>query len=67
MKMVLKILYIIRDWLEMVILILVYVKIRDVITVYFIRLHEGQEIWWDEDDLFKNYLNLSYTSYIFNI
>jgi hypothetical protein len=41
MKMVLKILYIIRDWLEMVILILVYVKIRDVIVIYFIRLHEG--------------------------
>ena len=41
MKMVLKILYIIRDWLEMVILVLVYVKIRDVIVVYFIRLHEG--------------------------
>jgi hypothetical protein len=41
MKMVLKILYIIRDWLEMVILVLVYVKIRDVIIVYFIRLHEG--------------------------
>jgi hypothetical protein len=39
--MVLKILYIIRDWLEMVILVLVYVKIRDVIIVYFIRLHEG--------------------------
>ena len=58
---------IIRDWLEMVILVLVYVKIRDVIVEYFIRLHEGQEIWWDEDDLFKNYLNLSYTSYIFNI
>lgn len=43
--MVLKILYIIRDWLEMVILVLVYVKIRDVIIVYFIRHREGYEIW----------------------